>query len=172
MLCSFASVPRFDMILIFTAEQRSLMGGVIQLRNQIIIIIVFFIGIGIAASIWMARSIACPLAFMRGALYLFGKGDLTQQVAAKRNDEVGEIGVSLNQSTDNVENIKKCVINQSASVSGTNSAMEQMRVNITKLLENVENQSDSVAQSASDIEQMLRNITQILVQRDCWKSIW
>ncbi|MDR2484263.1 MAG: methyl-accepting chemotaxis protein [Treponema sp.] len=173
MLCSFAFVPDFDMILILTAEQQSLMGDVIQLRNLIIIIIVFFIGIGIAASIWIARSIARPLGFMRDALYLFGNGDLTQQVAVKRSDEVGEISVSLNQSTDNVRNLVHTIKEKAGillnigneltdEMGQTAKALKRINDNVENIKKCVINQSASVNGTNSAMEQMRVNITKLL----------
>jgi methyl-accepting chemotaxis protein len=173
MLCSFTAVPGFDMFLILTSDQGSLMGDVILLRNLIMILIVFFIGIGIIASIWISRSIAGPLGCIRDALYLFGNGDLTQQVALKKNDEVGEIGASLNQSTDTMRNLihtikEKAGIllkignNLTNEMKETKTALNRINLNVETIKKCVINQSDSVSETNTAMEQMRININKLL----------
>jgi len=69
-----------------------------------------------------------------------------------------QTAVSVHQITANIEDVKKKVTSQSASVSKTGATMEQVTVNIDKLGKNVEVQTDSVSQSSSAIEKMLASI--------------
>ena len=69
--------------------------------------------------------------------------------------------------TANIQVIKKEVINQSASVTGTSAAMGQVTVNINRLNSQVEMQTGSVSQSSSAVEEMVANIesvTQTLIK--------
>ena len=69
--------------------------------------------------------------------------------------------------TGGIQDVKEKASRQSASVSGTNAAMEQVTANIDKLNRNVEVQTEGVSRSSSAIEQMLANIqsvTQTLVR--------
>ncbi|MDR2951735.1 MAG: methyl-accepting chemotaxis protein [Treponema sp.] len=199
-LCGFWQVPGFDMYLVISTGEKTLMADVQTLRNLTIITVAVFIVISILVSIWLARSIAKPLATVSGVLGRIGEGDFTQKVNIKSKDEIGTICSSLNQSTDNVrelvktiivatndlsrtgndlsnsmiqaasavtqindnaENIKKRVMNQSASVTETNGTMKRISGNIEKLSDQVDNQSNSVAQSSSSVEQMLANIESV-----------
>jgi methyl-accepting chemotaxis protein len=59
------------------------------------------------------------------------------------------------------------VLNQGASVTETNAAMEQITVNIDKLTGHVDRRGESVARSSSAIDEMLANIqsvTQTLIK--------
>ncbi len=76
-------------------------------------------------------------------------------------DHMSRTAASINQITTAIQNIKGRVINQSASVTETNSTMEQITVNIDKLNDQVEKQTDSVARSSSAIEEMLANIRSV-----------
>jgi methyl-accepting chemotaxis protein len=78
-----------------------------------------------------------------------------------------ETAAAVNEITDNIQNIKTRVINQSASVTKSNATMEKITVNIDKLSGHVDRQSASVARSSSAIEEMLANIqsvTQTLIK--------
>ena len=75
--------------------------------------------------------------------------------------------VAVNKITANIQGIKNQVINQSASVTETNTTMEQMINNIAKLMNQVDKQRNSVSRSSSAVEEMLANInsvTQTLVK--------
>jgi methyl-accepting chemotaxis protein len=171
LLCGFAPVPGFDMFLILTAEQRSLMGDVIFLRNLMIIIVAVFVGISIGLSFWIAHSIASPLSFIRKAVRQFGEGDLTQQAAVPTKDEIGEIGNSLNQSMHNVrclvETIKETTIGLSgiggelaANMLQTATAINEITANIQSIRERSLYQSASVTENNATMEQMNRNFAQ------------
>jgi methyl-accepting chemotaxis protein len=72
-----------------------------------------------------------------------------------------QAATAVTQINDNTENIKKRVMNQSASVTETNDTMKRISGNIEKLSDHVDNQSNSVAQSSSSVEQMLANIQSV-----------
>ena len=68
---------------------------------------------------------------------------------------------AVKEISTNVESIKGQVLNQSASVTETNSTMEQISANIDKVSDHVERQSGSVVQSSSAIEEMIANIQSV-----------
>ena len=72
-----------------------------------------------------------------------------------------ETASAMYQITEHLQNIRKMVINQSASVSQTHSTMEQVSANIEKLEVNVEAQTASVSRSSSAIEEMIANIQNV-----------
>jgi methyl-accepting chemotaxis protein len=72
-----------------------------------------------------------------------------------------QAAAAVTQINDNTENIKKRVMNQSASVTETNGTMKRISGNIEKLSDHVDNQSNSVTQSSSSVEQMLANIQSV-----------
>jgi methyl-accepting chemotaxis protein len=82
-------------------------------------------------------------------------------------ENMNQTAASVRQITSNIQDIKGKTINQSASVTETDSIMERVTVNIEKLNISVEEQTSSVSQSSSAIEQMLANIgsvTQTLIR--------
>jgi methyl-accepting chemotaxis protein len=84
MACGFTAVAGFDMYLIVTANKANLFGDVYALLKLIFMVMAISVAVGIGASIWLARSIARPLAGIGDALRSIGEGDLTREVAAKR----------------------------------------------------------------------------------------
>ena len=96
----------------------------------------------------------------------------------RESENLSGIGATLTDSTNvtaaavteigaTIQAIKDRAINQSASVTETNTSMDQISANINKLNGYVEHQSDSVSQSSSAVEEMLANIqsvTQTLIR--------
>jgi methyl-accepting chemotaxis protein len=67
----------------------------------------------------------------------------------------------INQITANIQNIKGRVINQSASVTETNSTMEQVIANINKLNGHVADQADTITKRSAFIQAMVNNIDSV-----------
>jgi methyl-accepting chemotaxis protein len=89
--------------------------------------------------------------------------DIGNELASNMNETTS----AINEITDNIQNIKGRVTDQSSSVSETNATMEQITVNIDKLKGHIDRQSNSLAQSSSAIEEMLANVqsvTQTLIK--------
>ncbi|MDR0290931.1 MAG: methyl-accepting chemotaxis protein [Treponema sp.] len=169
MLCGFSPVPGFNMILILSASEESLMTDVVTLRKLMILVVAIFIGIGLGVSIWIAHSMAKPLSTVSEVLQKIGNGDFTQKVNIKRNDEIGSICSSLNESTDNVRNLVLTIKKTAATLSKMGdhlaSSMVQADAAVTQITTNVENvknrvlhQSSSVSKSNNAVKQISGNI--------------
>ena len=172
MLCSFTPLPGFDMILVLSAEQESLMNSVTFLRNLIIIIGVVFVGLGISAAFFIARSIARPLMDIRDVLRRIGEGDLTRRVSLRGKDEIADIGASLNHSTGNVcslvrtikektESLSETGATLAASMCQTAAAVNQITVTVENIKERAINQSASVTETNATMEQISSNINNL-----------
>ena len=172
MICTFAPVPGFDMFLILSAERESLMGSVYFLRNLIIVIVAFFVGFGILAAVFIARSIARPLSSMRDVLYLIGEGNFTQEVRIRGTDEIAQIGVSLNQSTGNMRSLVRTIKERTEALAETGSVlagnMQETAAAVNQITANVENikgrainQSASVSETNATMVQISGNIDKL-----------
>jgi methyl-accepting chemotaxis protein len=82
-------------------------------------------------------------------------------ISDKLTERMTETSTAVNEITDNIQNVKERVTNQSTSVNETNSTMEKVITNINKLNENVESQSLNVSQASSAIEEMVANINSV-----------
>jgi methyl-accepting chemotaxis protein len=69
-----------------------------------------------------------------------------------------QTAASVNEITENIQEIKGKMLSQSASVTETGATMEQITLNIDKLNNFIEKQTSSVHKSSSSIEEMLANI--------------
>ena len=168
MLSSFAPIPGFDMILVLSAEERSLMGRVVFLRNGILVIVAAFVGLGVLAAFFIARSIARPLAFMGDTLQRIGEGDLTQELTIGGKDEIARIGLSLNQSTASVRSLVRDIKEQAAhllsighdlsvNMAESAAAVNEISANIQSIKGRVINQAGSVNQTHAVMEQISVN---------------
>ena len=83
--------------------------------------------------------------------------DIGQDLASNMN----ETAAAINEITDNIQNIKGRVVNQSASVTETHATMEQVTGNINKLNAHVEDQSIHISTISSAIEEMVSNIKSV-----------
>ncbi|MDR1215451.1 MAG: methyl-accepting chemotaxis protein [Treponema sp.] len=78
-----------------------------------------------------------------------------------------ETAAAVNEITANIQSIKGRVVNQSLSVTKSNTVMEQITVSIDKLNGHIDKQTESVTRCSSAIEEMVANIqsvTQTLVK--------
>jgi methyl-accepting chemotaxis protein len=172
MVCGFAPVPGYDMLVVLSAEKANLMADVVTMRNLIIIFAAIFMGIGILVSFWIARSMANPLSLVSRVLMQIGKGDFTQQVNIKRNDEIGSICDSLNESTAQVRNLVKNIRNEAfilsdigsdlvTNMNETASTINEMTANIQGIESLVLNQSASATETHATMEQLVVNIRKL-----------
>jgi methyl-accepting chemotaxis protein len=74
---------------------------------------------------------------------------------------MGRTAMSVDQIGETMDNVNQSVLKQSASVSETNTGMQQMIGNLGKLGENVDKQNESVSRSSSAVEEMLANIKSV-----------
>jgi class 3 adenylate cyclase len=77
----------------------------IKITSLIVSSIVFVIGILIG--FWLAKNISVPVLALRDAAKKVGQGDLTQRVASKSRDEIGELGEAFNKMVDDLGQAKK-----------------------------------------------------------------
>ncbi|MDR1126776.1 MAG: methyl-accepting chemotaxis protein [Treponema sp.] len=78
-----------------------------------------------------------------------------------------ETAAAVNEITANIQSVKGRVVNQSLSVTKSNTVMEQITVSIDKLNGHIDKQTESVTRCSSAIEEMVANIqsvTQTLVK--------
>ncbi|MCL2067302.1 MAG: bacteriohemerythrin [Treponema sp.] len=82
-------------------------------------------------------------------------------VGNELSENMDQTAIAVTEISGNIQKIKDQVMNQSASVTETNTTMEQVMENISLLNTQVEAQTESVSQSSSAVEQMLANIQSV-----------
>jgi len=159
-------------------------------QSKLIIMVSIVIAILLAslAALFIGNSITKPLAMVLDRLkdIAEGEGDLTKEIAADSNDEVGQVAKTFNKFLGKWRNIIREILDTSRRVAeGTNSintaaseifegseklasstqetatAVEQMNRNIQIVLKSIEDQTSSVTETTTSVEEMTRNVQKI-----------
>lgn len=101
--------------------------------------------------ITMARTITHEIARLKSALKSLSEGDLTTQVDDCSQDEIGQIGLSLNET---VQSMRSMVYTISSHAESIASAGEQLSASATQVAQSAETQKDQTTQVATAMQQM------------------
>ncbi|MDR0464041.1 MAG: methyl-accepting chemotaxis protein [Treponema sp.] len=153
----FASLTQMTMFLI-------IMSAVILVVVSIIIII-------------LSKTITAPLKKMEGVFEFIGNGDFTKSVEAKGNDEIGNIGRSLNTTLDKIKSLLNTIKSGATDLSNmgselssnmtqTAAAINEITANIQSIKGRAINQSASVTETNATMESITVNINKLNEQVD------
>jgi len=121
-----------------------------RLKSVLIILLLLF-GVLVAGLAWyIAKGISKPIIQIAGVSHALGEGDLTEQVNISREDEVGQLGDSLNQSINQLSGIVKTVLE--ASTEMINSS-EELASGSTDLASRTQEQAASLTETSITVEQ-------------------
>ncbi|OXM82404.1 methyl-accepting chemotaxis protein [Paenibacillus rigui] len=121
---------------------------------------------------FMIMSILRPLNRLRLATQKISQGDLTERVQVKKQDEIGQVGISFNQMADALHSILLEVRNSSSQLAAssselsvsseqTNKTSEQVVVTVQQLSAGVEQQVRFVDESSRAISEISASAQQI-----------
>lgn len=141
------------------------------LQKTAIIIIAALI-VGAAAVFFLVKSIIAPLARLREQAETISKGDLTQPIDIRINDEIGQLGHSFNEMQTSlktlIQNVEQSVelvassaAQLSASAEQTSLANEQVATSIQEVAHNAEVQTDSVDSTSRYLAEVTDNVQEI-----------
>ncbi|WP_279478771.1 methyl-accepting chemotaxis protein [Aureimonas sp. SK2] len=126
-------------------------------RNTLIAIVLGAIAIGAAAAAWMSLSISRGLSRSVKLAEDIGAGDLTQTVAAKDQDEIGDLLRAMNAMT---ENLREIVSDVTGSASQVAAGAQQSSATAEQLSQGSTEQAAATEQASSAMEEMAANIRQ------------
>ena len=140
-----------------------------QMTMFLIIISAVILAVVSIIIIVLSKSITAPLKKMEGVFEFIGNGDFTKSVEAKGNDEIGNIGRSLNSTLDKIKNLLKTIKTEATGLSGmgselsanmteTAAAINEITANIQSIKGRAINQSASVTETNATMEQITLNI--------------
>ncbi len=91
---------------IFVVEHHvhDLFAPFVQLRNRILTVTFFLTIISVLLGVFISRTISKPVAKLTGALIAVGEGNLDTHIEIKSNDEIGQLGTSLNKMVEDLKN--------------------------------------------------------------------
>lgn len=128
--------------------------------------------LGIAIGYFAARSISRPVAQLAEAVQKVANGDLTQQVAIRRNDEIGILANAFDsmvvqlqglvkQITFNAEQLAASSEELTASTEQSAQAVNQVAGAVTGIAHGAEQQLNAVNETSAVVEQMSASIQQV-----------
>jgi len=134
--------------------------------------VVILIAITIIIYIVSYVSIAKPLKKMENIFEFIGNGDFTHTIEADSNDEIGNIGRSLNSTLDKIKELIGTIKTKSAELANigtelasnmteTAAAINQITANIQSIKGRTINQSASVTETNATMEQITVNINKL-----------
>jgi methyl-accepting chemotaxis protein len=158
-------IPNAEQYAAINAVQRANYITVIGIVSAMIVIIVFVV---FAISRWIVR----PVRQTSLILNTFAKGDLTQSITVRGNDEFAHMSQTLNQAQ---EGIKEMIINirkeanrlydigndLSSNMNETAATISQINANIKGVKGRIINQSASVTETNATMEQVMTNINKL-----------
>ena len=158
-------------------EEATVMAAVTHMTYLLIAL-----GVGILVAItivifFVARSITAPLKSMENVFTFIGDGDFTHSIAAKGNDEIGNIGRALNSTVDKIKKLINSVKVEATELSSlgsdlasnmneTAAAINEITSNIQSIKGRTINQSASVTETNATMEQITGNISKLNEQVD------
>jgi len=176
---SFIQVPGFDMFLILSIMQDSLMSDVVFLRTLIIILVSVFVAIGVLTGFLIANSIASRLRLIRDTLSRLGEGDLTHTITIRAKDETGDLARYFNLTTGKIKELIGAIkykvnaltntsIELSANMAKTSKSVDQISAdfeNISSLEARLKSESAEANEAMDIIKESIDNLARLVVEQ-------
>ncbi len=152
-----------------SSEVSSLFTRLIQ--NMLIITVILFIVCLILAFV-LSRRLTTYFSYLKCVFAKIAKGDITDRIEVKKNDELGELMHLFNQTMDNVSRMLGELMNEtneigcigqtlSTNMNETAASVEQINVNVGNVKEQALTQAKSVTETATTIKQVISTIKQL-----------
>lgn len=168
--------PVDDYSLSLNAVKSEYLGGLYKMRNQIVVISVFFLILGAGASILISQYILKRIRSMQSVMFAAENGNLTSVFTIKgekptEGDEIIQMGISLNQMLSRFREIIFTMasmsqtltkssqdLNESAHQGGQ--AAEEVTANIEQIATNAEEQNGQIKETQTLIFEMKEQLDQ------------
>ncbi len=108
----------------------------------------------------LGRGIARPINAMVGAARQMADGDLSQIVAAKRRDEMGELGKAFNHMTNRLNAMFRQVLTSSEMVA---TSTRQLSAGSQSMAEGAQTQASTLEETAAAMEELSASVDQVSV---------
>lgn len=136
-------------------------------KNVITIMSLIAILLSFLGAIWIIRLIIEPINKLSIGANLISKGDLTQEIKLKSNDELGQLGKAFNKMSNDLRDIIYRIIDSAstlgaaseellASAQETASSTHQINISVSNISDGATRQSKSI-EGATDVVQKLLN---------------
>jgi methyl-accepting chemotaxis protein len=126
-------------------------------KTLLIAIVLASLLVATIAAAWIAISIGRGLASAVGLANAVAAGDLTRTVAAKTNDEVGDLMTALNGT---VEKLRQVVGDAIQAAENVSSGSQELSASAEQLSQGSTEQASSTEEASSSMEEMAANVKQ------------
>lgn len=160
-LTATAMAPSWQWLAVATAPTEEFMLSATNTRNQIIIAGILATLICAAVMYWLLKNRLRPLGEVATALRSLGNGDLSAKVTntlAGSNNEIHQIGASVNQTADQVRNLIKGIDAACAQIAQSSEGLVQ-QAKIAR--ECSDQQFDASSNMSATVEEMHATVSQV-----------
>ena len=155
----------------------TVLAAVKQMTFILVLLGVVILAVITVIILFVAHSITAPLKTMESVFTFVGEGDFTKSVEVKTNDEIGNIGRSLNITLDKIKGLINVIKGETHELSNigtalasnmneTAAAINEITANIQSIKGRAINQSASVSETNATMEQITTNIGRLNGQVD------
>lgn len=137
-----------------SAMEDEVLASVRELATVIIGIAVVVAGVGALLVALIGTRIARPLKDIQSVMAAVANGDLTQTVAVKSGDEVGQAAESINKSMENIRGVLQVVTDAINRLAGTSADMAAASEEVTASIEEV---ASTTNQFSATLDRMHNN---------------
>lgn len=171
MVGSYKEVEGYNWSVFCAAPYDSFFSDLVDLRKQIVLVMLLAIVIGLALGFIVIGVALRPLSTVRKSFETIsgGNADLTQRIPETLNDEVGDVVKGFNGFTEKLqsimtelksskEDLTKAGVGLQQSTFDTSSAITQIIANIQSVHKQIDRSGENVSNSASAVNEVAANI--------------
>ncbi len=144
-------IPYLNMGMVVKIDEDEAFRSMRGLRNTLVIMVVFIVGLVMAAAWLVARSIARPILFLKEGAEKIGEGDFTHRVGTAARDEIGQLSRAFDGMTERLQQTTTSIENLNEEIARRTKAEKTLR-------EMDARKSDFVANVAHEFKNPLFNI--------------
>ncbi len=136
--------------------------SIVALKNVVLVVVLSTIVIAVVVALLLglllSSSITKPLIRMVGVAQKMAEGDLTQNIAVKNQDEVGDLVQSYNHMTGTLNIMMRKVLEASTN---TASSSEEISASAQKLAEGAQSQASTLEETSASVEELTASVDQV-----------
>ncbi len=132
----------------------------LQARVSVVVALIVAAIAAVLLGLLLSNSITGPLVRMVGVAQKMADGDLTQDVAVKSRDEVGDLAQAFNHMTGKLNAMMRQVLESSSHVA---SSSEEISASAEQLASGAQSQASTLEQTSASIEELSASVDQVSV---------
>lgn len=152
-MSGFAPIPNSQWIVYVGVDTKEILSGVDQLRNNLIIVSLVAIALGVLTTMIVSKSIAAPIVLITGFAQKVANLDITEEVSnkiLKRKDEIGGLGRSFEAITNNLRVFIKNISYNAEALASSSEELTASTQQLSVTAEEVGRTIGDIAKGAND----------------------